>query len=48
MLRLTASLAGEVPVDLSEALASLDQRNLDLLVTAIRHACGQRPGTGAS
>ena len=27
--------------------ASLDQRNLDLLVTAIRHACGQRPAAGA-
>jgi hypothetical protein len=44
MLRLTASLAGGVPVDLREALSSLDQRNLDLLVTAIRHACGQPPG----
>jgi hypothetical protein len=47
MLRLTASLAGGVPVDLREALNGLDQRNLDLLVTAIRHACGQPPGTGA-
>ena len=47
MLRLTASLAGGVPVDLREALNGLDQRNLDLLVTAIRHACGQPPGAGA-
>jgi hypothetical protein len=37
----------ESPVDLREALNGLDQRNLDLLVTAIRHACGQPPGTGA-
>jgi hypothetical protein len=47
MLRLTASLAGGIPVDLREALTSLDQRNLDLLVTAIRHACGQPPAAGA-
>jgi hypothetical protein len=47
MLRLIASLAGGVPVDLREALSGLDQRNLELLVTAIRHACGQPPGTRA-
>lgn len=47
MLRITASLADGIPVDLREALTGLDQRNLDLLVTAIRHACGQRPAAGA-
>ncbi len=30
-----------------EALNGPGQRNLDLLITAIRHACGQPPGTGA-
>jgi hypothetical protein len=48
MLRLAASLADRAPVSLGEAVTGLDQRNRDLLVTAIRHACGQRPGTGAS
>jgi hypothetical protein len=47
MLRLTASLAGGVPAGLREALSGPGQRNLDLLITAIRHACGQPPGTGA-
>jgi phage terminase Nu1 subunit (DNA packaging protein) len=47
MLRITASLADGIPVDLREALTSLDQRNLDLLVTAICHACGQRPAASA-
>jgi hypothetical protein len=43
MLRLTASLAGGVPIDLGEALSGIDQGNLDRLVAAIRHACGRRP-----
>jgi hypothetical protein len=47
MLKITASLADGIPVDLREALTGLDQHNLDLLVTAIRHACGQRPAAGA-
>lgn len=42
MLKITASLADGIPVDLRDTLTGLDQRNLDLLVTAIRHACGQR------
>ena len=41
MLRLAASLAGGVPVSLSDALASIDHRNANLLVTAILHANGQ-------
>ena len=47
MLKITASLADGIPVDLRETLTGLDQHNLDLLVTAIRHACGQRPAAGA-
>ncbi len=47
MLKITASLADGIPVDLREALTGLDQHNLHLLVTAIRHACGQRPAAGA-
>jgi hypothetical protein len=42
MLKITASLADGIPVDLRDTLTGLDHRNLDLLVTAIRHACGQR------
>jgi hypothetical protein len=47
MLKITASLADGIPVDLRETIAGLDQHNLHLLVTAIRHACGQRPAAGA-
>lgn len=43
MLRLTASLASSVPVDLQATVTGIDQHNLDLLITAIRHAAGQRP-----
>ncbi len=41
MLRLTASLADGVPVDLREALNGIDQNNLGHLTTAIRHASGR-------
>jgi hypothetical protein len=41
MLRLTASLADGVPVDLREALTGIDNVNLGHLITAIRRACGQ-------
>jgi hypothetical protein len=43
MLRLAASLAGGIPVDLSDALSGLDDRNIALTVAAILHACGRRP-----
>ena len=46
MLKITASLADGIPVDLREGLTGL-QHNLNLLVTAIRHARGQRPAAGA-
>jgi hypothetical protein len=45
MLRLTASLAGGIPVRLGDAVTGLDQRNAGLLVT-ILHASGQRQSPG--
>ncbi len=48
MLHLAASLADRAPVSLGEAVTGIDPlHNLDLLVTAIRHARGQRPAAGA-
>jgi hypothetical protein len=41
MLRLAASLARDIPVGLGEAVTGIDDRNVALLVNAIRHACGQ-------
>ena len=43
ILRLAASLADGIPVDLQDALNSLDDTNLQRVVTAIRHAAGRRP-----
>jgi hypothetical protein len=43
MLKITASLADGIPVDLRDTLTSLDQRNVGLVVTAVQHAAGQRP-----
>lgn len=42
MLRLAASLSGDIPVRLGGAVTGIDQRNVDLLVTAILHASGRR------
>ena len=42
MLRLAASLAGDVPVELGNAITGNDDRNVDLLVAAILHASGRR------
>ena len=48
MLHLAASLADRAPVSLGEAVTGIDPlHDLDLLVTAIRHARGQRPAAGA-
>ncbi len=41
MLKITASLADGIPVDLRDTLTSLDQRNATLVVKAIAHATGQ-------
>lgn len=40
-LRIAASLAAGHPVSLREAIPGLDQRSLDLVTAAIRHAAGQ-------
>jgi hypothetical protein len=41
ILRIAASLAAGHPVSLRDAVPGLDQRNLHLVTTAIRHAAGQ-------
>jgi hypothetical protein len=43
MLRLAASLAdqAQAPVSLGEAITGIDERNVGLLIRAIRHASGQ-------
>ena len=42
ILRLAASLANGISVDLHHNLTSLDDANLHHLITAIRHAAGRR------
>jgi hypothetical protein len=42
ILRLAASLASGITVDLRDAVTGLDHRNIDRLVNAILHASGQR------
>ena len=42
MLYLAASLADRAPVSLGEAVTGIDDRNVDLLLRAIRHAAGRR------
>lgn len=44
ILRLAASLADGISVDLQNAVSGLDDTNLDHVVTAIRHAAGRPPG----
>jgi hypothetical protein len=43
IVRIAASLAAGHPVSLRDAIPGLDQRNLELITTAIRRAAGQRP-----
>jgi hypothetical protein len=43
ILRLAASIAAGIPVDLNETLCGLDQSSIALVVRAVRHANGQRP-----
>ena len=45
MLKITASLADGIPVDLQDTLTGLDDDNIARLVTAILHASGKKPGT---
>jgi hypothetical protein len=40
MLRLAASIANGHPVDLCDCLTGLDHHNINLLISAIRHASG--------
>ncbi len=42
MLRLAASLARDIPVQLGDAVTGIDGRNVSLLVEAVLHAAGQR------
>ncbi len=42
ILRLAASLAGGIPVELNDTVTGFDQHNTQRLVTAIRRASGQR------
>ena len=46
VLLLSASLADGIPVDLRDAATGLDDRNIQRLVTAIRHASGKRESWG--
>ncbi|HEX2806990.1 MAG TPA: hypothetical protein VHN80_12560 [Kineosporiaceae bacterium] len=46
ILRLSASLAEGIPVDLRDAITGLDETNLDLAVTALLHAGGRPSGKG--
>lgn len=45
LLHLAASLGAGVPIDLQDALTSLDDIRLELVTTACRHAAGRRPAT---
>ena len=41
MLKITASLADGIPVDLRDTLTGLDDTNIQLLITAIRRTAGK-------
>ena len=43
ILRLAASIAGGIPVDLRDTVTGLDDHNATRLLTAIRHVSGKRP-----
>jgi hypothetical protein len=44
ILRLAASIADGIPVNLNYALSGLDKTNINLVIRAVRHANGTRPG----
>ena len=46
MLRLAASLAGGIPVNLRDALTGIDDHGIQLVINAVRHASGHRPPSG--
>jgi hypothetical protein len=41
MLKVTASMADGIPVDLRDTLTGLDDSNIQLLITAVRRAAGK-------
>jgi hypothetical protein len=43
ILRLAASIAAGIPVDLNDALSGLEQASINRVVCAVRRANGQRP-----
>ena len=43
ILRLAASLAGGLPVNLRDTLTGIDDRGITLVIRAVLHASGQRP-----
>jgi hypothetical protein len=43
MLRLAASIADGLPVDLRDTLTGLDDRNINLVITAVLHTSGRPP-----
>jgi hypothetical protein len=43
MLRMTASIAHGIPVDLRNSLTGIDDHNIQLLIQAVLHTSGQRP-----
>jgi hypothetical protein len=47
ILQLAASLAAGTPVSLRDTVTGIDDANIVLLVTAIGHASGKRPGKAA-
>ena len=47
ILQLSASLAAGTPVSLRDTVTGIDDANIVLLVTAIGHASGKRPGKAA-
>ncbi len=47
ILQLAASLAAGTPVSLRDTVTGIDDANIALLVTAIGHASGKRPGKAA-
>jgi hypothetical protein len=48
MLRIAASLAGQTPVILGDAITGLDDRNIQILIKAVLHTAGQRQFPSAS
>ena len=46
MLRLAASLAAGIPVNLRDALTGIDGRGIQLVIQAVLHASGHRPSSG--